>query len=174
MSLASAEPKKIILAGRSETKIKPVIDQIKSINSRVDISFVKLDLSDNDSVRRAAQEIDKNIETLDVLINCAGVMAIKTYTTSVDGFEMHLASNHLGHFLLTNLLMSKLIAAKGVVINVSSTGYTLAEVDFEDPSFQVSDISIVVSLKENAFRLKAVTGRRNLQSMACVRTIENS
>jgi NAD(P)-dependent dehydrogenase (short-subunit alcohol dehydrogenase family) len=48
-------------------------------------------------------------------------------TTAADGFEMHFASNHLGYFLLGNLLMGKIIAAKGVVTNVSSTGHELAE-----------------------------------------------
>ena len=123
LSIADGEPMQLILAGRSEAKIKPVIDQIKAINPKVDVLFVPLDLSDNTSVRRAAEVINNNIEVLDVLINNAGVMAIKDYTKSVDGYEMHFASNHLGHFLLTNLLMSKIVAAKGIIVNISSTGY---------------------------------------------------
>jgi NAD(P)-dependent dehydrogenase (short-subunit alcohol dehydrogenase family) len=66
-------------------------------------------------------------------------MEVKNYTKSVDGFEMHFASNHLDHFLLTNLLMSKILAAQGVIINVSSTGHELAEVNFEDLNFQVRE-----------------------------------
>ena len=122
LSLAFGEPKRIVLAGRSEAKIKPVMDQIKEINTDVDVLFVPLDLSNNASVRRAAETINGKVAVLDVLINNAGVMAIKKYTTSADGFEMQFATNYLGHFLLTNLLMSKIVAAKGVVINVSSTG----------------------------------------------------
>ena len=139
LSLATANPKRIILAGRSEAKIQPVMDQIKQINSKVDILIVPLDLSDNTSVQHAAEKINSSINGLDVLVNNAGVMAIKDYTKSVDGFEMHFASNHLGHFLLTNLLMSKIIAAKGVIVNVSSTAHELAEVNFDDPNFQVID-----------------------------------
>ena len=147
LSLATANPKRIILAGRSEAKIQPVVDQIKQINPNVDIMIVPLDLSDNTSVQHAAEKIKANIDRLDVLVNNAGVMAIKDYTKSVDGFEMHFASNHLGHFLLTNLLMNKIIAAKGAIINVSSTAHELAEVNFDDPNFQVFDTNFMGSIK---------------------------
>jgi NAD(P)-dependent dehydrogenase (short-subunit alcohol dehydrogenase family) len=115
------------------------MDQIKEINPKIDVMIVPLDLSDNASVHQAAKTINSSIDRLDVLVNNAGVMAIKDYTKSADGFEMQFASNHLGHFLLTNLLMSKIVAAKGVVINVSSTGHELGEVNFEDPNFQVCE-----------------------------------
>lgn len=174
LSLATSEPKHIILAGRSEAKIKPVFDQIKSINPEVQVTFVPLDLSDNASVRRAADTINNTIETLDVLVNNAGVMAIKTYTTSVDGFEMHFASNHLGHFLLTNLLMDKIIAAKGVVINVTSTGYTLAEVNFEDPNFEVC-LSYCLSVTHLELQCADIgIGREDLQPMDRLCTIQDS
>jgi NAD(P)-dependent dehydrogenase (short-subunit alcohol dehydrogenase family) len=115
------------------------MDQIKETNPKIDVMIVPLNLSDNSLVRRAAKTINSSIDRLDVLVNNAGVMAIKDYTKSADGFEMNFASNHLGHFLLTNLLMSKILAANGVAINISSTGHELAEFNFEDPNFQVSE-----------------------------------
>lgn len=138
LALASAAPKRILLAGRSLPKIQPVIDEIKGTDSSIDVQFIPLDLSSNSSVRDAASKINELVDRLDVVFNVAGVMGLPEYTRSVDGNEMQFASNHLGHFLLTNLLMEKIAKAKGVVVNVSSTGYELNEVQFEDPNFSVS------------------------------------
>lgn len=67
------------------------------------------------------------------------VMAIKDYTTTKEGIEMQFGANHVGHFLLTNLLIPKLLATgKGArIINVSSFGYMSGGVRFDDPNFQV-------------------------------------
>lgn len=66
-------------------------------------------------------------------------MAIKTYTTTADGIETQFGSNHVGHFLLTKLLMPKILAAgKGArVINVGSFGYLTGGVQFDDHNFKV-------------------------------------
>lgn len=66
-------------------------------------------------------------------------MAIKDYQTTKDGVEMQFGSNHIGHFLLTNLLMPKILAAgRGArIVNVSSFGYMSGGVYFDDPSFKV-------------------------------------
>lgn len=135
ITLASANPAKILLAGRSESKITPVIDEIKKINPSVEVIFVSIDLADNSSVRKAADKINATVDKIDVLITSGGVMGVRTYTTSVDGVESHFAANHLGHFLLTNLILDKIIAAKGRIVNVSSGAYALAEVNTEDPNF---------------------------------------
>ncbi|KAK9321827.1 hypothetical protein V1517DRAFT_159247 [Lipomyces orientalis] len=135
--LAAANPKHILLLGRSESKIKPVIEQINAINPAVDARFYHLDLSSLDSVRSSAQNINASIDKVDVLINYAGVMAVKEFETSKDGIEIQFAANHIGHFLLTNLLMPKLEAASpgARIINVSSVGYLLSEVRFDDWNF---------------------------------------
>ena len=67
-------------------------------------------------------------------------MATKDYTTTKDGIEMQFGTNHVGHFLLTNLLMPKLAAAdqSARIVNVSSFGYMSGGVRFDDSNFQVS------------------------------------
>jgi NAD(P)-dependent dehydrogenase (short-subunit alcohol dehydrogenase family) len=125
--------------GRNEAKTAPVVENIKKANSSVEVSFVQADLADNASVRKAAEKIKGITGTVDVLVNCAGIMGVREYKTSADGVEMHFAANHLGHFLLTNLLVDELAVAKGRVVNVTSMGYMLAEVDTEDPNFDVSE-----------------------------------
>lgn len=135
LDLVSGSPKEIILAGRTLSKIQPVIDKIKAEHPSVVATFVHLDLTDLSSIKSAAKEVSSKIQSLDVLINNAGIMAIKDYTKTMDGVEIQFAANHIGHFLLTNLLVPKIIAAKGRIINVSSLGYMIGGVHFDDPGF---------------------------------------
>ena len=66
-------------------------------------------------------------------------MAVPEFQTSKDSIESQFATNYLGHFLLTNLLVKEMLAAnrEARVINVASLGYQLANVNLEDPNFQV-------------------------------------
>ena len=70
--LAAGKPKLIILAGRTQSKIQPVIDQIKKEHPDVDTKYVKLDLADQSSVQAAAKEVNGAVKKLDFLINNAG------------------------------------------------------------------------------------------------------
>jgi NAD(P)-dependent dehydrogenase (short-subunit alcohol dehydrogenase family) len=137
VTLAKANPAHFVLAGRSESKISPVIKKIRDVNPGIRLTFVHLDLLDNNSIRKSAEEIGKAAEKIDVLINNAGVAAKRQFSLSKDGFEAHFATNYLGHFLLTNLLAEKIQSSNGIVVNVTSMAYTLAEVNCEDPNFNV-------------------------------------
>lgn len=79
--LAPASPKLIILAGRTLSKIQPVIDQIKEINPDVAVEFIKLDLASQASVRKAAKEISARVDKVDILINNAGGMCYFLYVS---------------------------------------------------------------------------------------------
>lgn len=70
--LAAGKPKHILLAGRSESRIRPVMDEISKTHPDVLTTYVKLDLADNASVRQAARAVNGQIEKLDILINNAG------------------------------------------------------------------------------------------------------
>jgi NADP-dependent 3-hydroxy acid dehydrogenase YdfG len=109
----SANLSRVILAGRSEAKIKPAMDRIEETNTEVDVVIVPLDLTDNTSVGQAAKTFNSNVDFLDVLFNNDGVMATKDYTKPAGGFEMHFASNDLSHLLLMNLVTDKIILSKG-------------------------------------------------------------
>ncbi|KAK8052748.1 hypothetical protein PG996_012049 [Apiospora saccharicola] len=158
--LAKAKPARIILAGRSIGKIQPVIDEIKGASPSVSVDFVSLDLLDRDSVRQAAQDIKHLTAGLDGLINNAGVMAVEDFVTAKSGVESQLEANHVGHFLLTSLLIPELKEAKGVVVNVSSGGYMYgANWDLEDTDFQVRTALLAPSCPQ--IRKKDMTDEGN-------------
>lgn len=87
-----------------------------------------LDLADLSSVRRFAEET----ESVDVLINNAGIMAVP-YAKTVDGFESQIGTNHLGHFALTNLLLPKL---NDRVVTVSSALHRMGYISLTDLNWE--------------------------------------
>lgn len=108
-ALASQKPHMIILAGRSEEKAKEIRDRIKRLHPETTTRYVPMDLASLQSVREGARHVlDSDIPNIDILINNAGVMHLPTKQLSTDGYELHLATNHLGPFLLTKLLLPKL------------------------------------------------------------------
>src|ERR1700722_14919040 len=98
------------------------------------VQLVVFDLADLASVRRGAAEILEQAPRIDVLVNNAGLVLTDRAET-VDGYEATFAINHLGPFLLTNLLTDRLVAsAPSRVVNVASTAHRSARhgLDFED------------------------------------------
>ncbi len=77
------------------------------------------DLSRQDDVRRVAERIAARLPAIDILVNNAGILR-RRRVLSVDGFELTFATNYLSHFLLTRLLLDRLEAGRGRVVNVSS------------------------------------------------------
>lgn len=137
-SLAAASPALIILCGRSLSKIQPVISEIKSSQPAVEIKFVPLDLSSQASIRETAAAINASVEKIDIMINNAAIMH-GPFSKTVDGIESQFGTNYIGHFLLTNLIMSKILAAgEGArIVNVSSLAHQMADVRFDDWNFEV-------------------------------------
>lgn len=136
ITLAQGSPSRLLLLGRDAKKIQPVTDEIKKIDGDITSTFVEIHLDSLTSVRKAAQQIldDTSILKIDIMINNAGVMATP-YSKSEDGIEIQFAINHVSHFLLTNLLMPKLLASESPrVVNVSCFGNVLADIR-EDPGF---------------------------------------
>lgn len=120
---------------RNASKIQTSIDALKPKYPDVNYHILKMDLSSQASVRAAAAELLSwsSIPTIDILINNAGIMMVPERTITDDGIEKHFATNHIGHFLLTCLIMPKLIAAakdnpKGAtrIVQVSSGSPTIA------------------------------------------------
>ncbi|GMM92373.1 SDR family NAD(P)-dependent oxidoreductase [Qipengyuania sp. MTN3-11] len=128
----------LILSGRDATKLSAAADEIaEQTGARIDT--LVCDLASLDSVRKAAKEAKARFPKIDVLIANAGVMAPPLGHTE-DGFETQFGTNHLGHFLLTNLLMP--LVEKGErprIVNLSSRGHHFAPVDLDDPNYEKRD-----------------------------------
>lgn len=138
LQLSRHGPSKVTLAGRSLTKLRATESVLKTAVPSVDTRLLELDLSSQKQVRAASKEVNAYAEPIDRLINNAAIMAVP-YATTVDGLESQLGTNHIGHFLFTNLIMAKILAAgKGArIINVSSSGHKRSPFRFHDYNFEV-------------------------------------
>jgi NAD(P)-dependent dehydrogenase (short-subunit alcohol dehydrogenase family) len=142
-ALATQAPKRLILTGRSADKVQAAVDELKSTYPDVNYEVLLVDLSSQESVRSAAATLNRNAEipSIDILINNAGVMDIPERTLSKDGIEVSFATNHIGHFLFTNLIIEKLVAASKSsqgpvrIINLTSFGHQFSPIRFSDINF---------------------------------------
>jgi NAD(P)-dependent dehydrogenase (short-subunit alcohol dehydrogenase family) len=113
----------VAMAARNPEKATAAEADIRASAPGASLEVVPLDLGSLASVREAAATILAGHETIDVLVNNAGVMGIPERRT-VDGFEMQLGVDHLGHFALTALLMPALLRAEGArIVTVTSTAH---------------------------------------------------
>lgn len=137
--VAAHQPKLLILAGRTVAKIAETAAGIQAAHPDVATRSLELDLSSQAQVRKAAAEVLSWSEPIDVLVNNAAVMATP-YGKTADGLELQFGTNHIGHFLFTNLIMPKLLeSTKGPrVINISSAGHRFSDIRWDDIGFQVS------------------------------------
>lgn len=112
----------LFLAGRSVERMRPVLDELRGAG-HPDVTFLPLDLGDLASVRACAEEFLATGRPLHVLVNNAGLAGQRGLTK--DGFERAFGVNHLGHFLLTELLLPRLkSSAPSRVVIVASRAHT--------------------------------------------------
>jgi NAD(P)-dependent dehydrogenase (short-subunit alcohol dehydrogenase family) len=122
----------VVLACRDLEKAVRAAERIQAEVGRASLRMVRLDLASLVSVREAAGEIRSISPQLDLLINNAGVMDVPEQRTE-DGFELTLATNHLGHFALTGLLLDRLLATPGSrIVTVSSLAHLRGSIHFGD------------------------------------------
>jgi NAD(P)-dependent dehydrogenase (short-subunit alcohol dehydrogenase family) len=107
---------------------------VKDAKNGGSIELIQLDLASLKSVRACADALVKAGKPFDVVICNAGVMACPKGTTS-DGFETQFGTNHLGHFVFVNRIIS-LFKPGSRLVNLSSAGHRYADVDLNDPNFE--------------------------------------
>ncbi len=122
----------LILVGRDADKTAATVEDFKREAGNPNIEYLLADLSSQDEIRRLAEAFKSRHDRLDVLVNNAGVFFLGR-KKSVDGIEMSFALNHLGYFLLTNLLLDVIKAsAPARIINVSSGSHLRVTLDFDE------------------------------------------
>jgi NAD(P)-dependent dehydrogenase (short-subunit alcohol dehydrogenase family) len=122
----------VLLACRSAEKTDDVIDEIDAVPGEGSARFVRLDLADLDAVRACADEVRDRLGPdgrIDLLVNNAGLAGHKGVTTQ--GFELTFGVSHLGHFLLTTLLLDRLADGARIVNLTSAAHFGAKALDFE-------------------------------------------
>lgn len=135
--LATGKPAVLILAGRSASKMQSIIDELKSTHPTVTVKPLALNLLSFAGVRKAAETVNSwaDVPHVDVLVNNAGIMAVP-YQLTEDGFESQFQTNHLSHFLFTNLIMGKILASAAPrVVFVSSGVHRIGHIRWTDYNF---------------------------------------
>lgn len=121
----------VFIAARDMRKSEQAVSDIRHRHPRAEIEALPLDLADLDNVRHFVADFRERVPVLDVLILNAGLFPTHKQLTR-QGFEMQFGVNHLGHFLLTRLLLDTVVAAPaGRVVVVSSIMHWLGRIDFD-------------------------------------------
>ncbi len=129
---AAARGAQVVLTCRDEARGKIALAEVAGVATGPAPELLQLDLASLVSVRRAASEALGRFTRIDVLVNNAGVFS-RSWAASPEGFELSMATNHLGPFLFTNLLMPAF--AKGSrIVNLSSAVWTVGNADLERPA----------------------------------------
>ena len=148
LAIVSQKPAKMILASRTKVKVQEVIAKVQDLSPETSVEAVILNLASQKSIHEAASKIQSLVDRVDTLINNAGMMVMERETTD-EGIEVQFGTNHVGHFLFTNLLMPLLKNAAKVsgpgstrIINVTSAGHRLSPIRFHDFNFEGKEIPI--------------------------------
>ena len=122
----------VVIVSRDKDKGEAALLEIRTLSGNKNVDAMVADLSSQDSVRELAHDFKGRYKKLNVLLNNAGIFLPKRVQT-VDGLEATFATNHLGHFLLTNLLLDLLKAsAPSRIINLTSSAHRGTEITFDD------------------------------------------
>ncbi len=116
---------RLLITARSTSRAADAVARITAEVPGADVQVASLDLADLADARRAAHEVTSQHDRIDILVNNAGIMATPRRTT-VDGFELQIGTNHLGHFAWTAGLWPALTAGGARVVSVSSLAHLQA------------------------------------------------
>lgn len=128
----------VVLACRSQEKGIRALEEVRKLANSPRVDLIQLDMSSQESIRQFVDEFNKSYDRLDVLIHNAANFdhTLKKAVYTNEGFEIVFATNHLGPFLLTRLLLDMLIAsAPSRVITVASKGlvaYPYLDIEFDN------------------------------------------
>jgi NAD(P)-dependent dehydrogenase (short-subunit alcohol dehydrogenase family) len=122
----------VVMACRDESKARRAHDDLDTLLERSSLEVLSLDLADLGSVRDAAASFLARHARLDLLVNNAGIMGAPHRMTA-DGFELHMATNHLGHFALTGLLLDRIVTTeRSRIVSVTSQAHRMGRLRADD------------------------------------------
>ncbi|MFO0595120.1 MAG: SDR family oxidoreductase [Myxococcaceae bacterium] len=133
----------VVMVGRDRAKTEKCVAEVKQATGNANIEFLLCDFASQASIRAMAAEALQKRPRIDVLINNAGTVFDQRQLTG-DGIEATWATNHLGYFLLTNLLLERVVAsAPARIVVVASTGHYRGTMDLDDVGFEKGGYGIM-------------------------------
>ena len=122
----------VLVGARNEGRGRAAVSRLEGSAGSGTVEFIKIDLADTASIRAAADSVRAATDGLDAIINNAGIMQTPEQKTA-DGFDMQFGTNHLGHFIMNQLLFDLVEARSGRIVPVSSIAHrTPAKIHFDD------------------------------------------
>jgi NAD(P)-dependent dehydrogenase (short-subunit alcohol dehydrogenase family) len=126
----------VVAVGRDPEKGKATVEEVKAGSGSSDVHLMLCDFSSQAAIRKLAAEYKGKFDRLDVLVNNAGAILGERKLT-VDGIEATFATNHLGYFLLTNLLLDVIVASGPArIVSVASDAHRVGKIDFDDLQYE--------------------------------------
>ena len=170
---------KVVMLNRNPKKSADTIATLKEeLGNDADVSFIRMDLAEQASVRKAAEEVLEKVPQIDALICNAAIAQVPKQKKTVDGFESQLGVNHYGHFTLQGLLYPRIEESKGHIVTVGSMGYDMGikTIKFDDmnwdqdytanDAYSQSKLAQIMSVYELQDRLKKA-GKMGVKVYAC-------
>ena len=134
---------KVVIVGRDPARTATALAEIQKRSASSQVTSMLCDFSSQASIRKLAAEYRAQHSRLDILVNNAGMVSPKRVLT-VDGLESTFATNHLGYFLLTQLLLDLVVASGPArIVNVASVGHRRGTMDFADLGFERGGYAIM-------------------------------
>jgi NAD(P)-dependent dehydrogenase (short-subunit alcohol dehydrogenase family) len=169
----------VVMLNRNPKKSEDCIAAIKQeLGNNADVSFIRMDLAEQASVRKAAEEVLEKVSHINALMCNGAIAQVPKQEFTVDGFESQLGVNHYGHFLLQGLLYPLIEKSKGRIVTVGSMGYNMGikTIKFDDmnwdqdytpnDAYSQSKLAQIMSIYELQDRL-AKAGKTGVKAYAC-------
>lgn len=170
---------KVVMLNRNPQKSADAISALKQeLGNNIDVSFIRIDLGELATVRKAAEEVLNTVSRIDALMCNGAIAQVPKRQFTVDGFESQLGVNHYGHFLLQGLLYPLIEKSKGRIVTVGSMGYNLGikTIKFNDinwdkdytgnNAYSQSKLAQIMSVYELQDRLQKA-GKNDVKVYAC-------
>ena len=132
---------RVVMLNRSAERSEAALSKLQQeLGAGAEVSFVRMDLAELDSVRKAAAEVLETVPRIDALICNAAIAQVPTQQLTVDGHESMLGTNHYGHFLLSGLLFERIEQSAGRIVVVASLGYKMGirAIQFDDMNWDTN------------------------------------
>ncbi|WP_347838770.1 SDR family oxidoreductase [uncultured Draconibacterium sp.] len=169
----------VVMLNRNDRKSAEVIALLKQkLGNDIDVSFIRLDLADQASVKKAAAEVLEKVTRIDALMCNGAIAQVPKQQFTVDGWESQMGTNHYGHFTLQALLYPLIEKSKGRIVTVGSMGYNMGikTIKFDDlnwdkdytpnNAYSQSKLAQIMCIYELQDRLKRA-GKTAVKAYAC-------